>query len=124
MYTKKAKINFQASTRSAAVDALLEVKRNEAGLEANGPAAKAELVRRVTYGLTGLAPTPEEVAAFVVLQDAADPGDLIEHCRASLASYKVPREIFVVSQLPKSSIGKVLKSELVDRLPKISKSRR
>ena len=63
----------------------------------------------------------EEVAGFVVLQGAAEPADLIEHCRASLARYKVPREIFVVDQLPKNSVGKVLKTDLVGRLPKIGK---
>ena len=47
-----------------------------AGLEARGftPAAAADrhaLLRRVTYGLTGLPPTPEEIAAFVA-DDAPD----------------------------------------------------
>ena len=45
-----------------------------AGLEAKGltpasPASKATLIRRVTYDLTGLPPSPEEVAAFA--SDAA-----------------------------------------------------
>ena len=66
----------------------------------------------------------EEVAAFVVLQDDVETADLIEHCRASLARYKVPREIFVIDKLPKNSVGKVLKTELVGRLPEIARADR
>jgi acyl-CoA synthetase (AMP-forming)/AMP-acid ligase II len=59
----------------------------------------------------------EEVAAFVVARGILDPDALREHCRSRLAPYKVPREVFVVDELPKNSVGKVLKSELAGRLP-------
>ena len=36
-----------------------------ANLRSNGPAMRADLIRRVTYDLTGLPPTPAEIAAFV-----------------------------------------------------------
>src|SRR5262249_7843597 len=48
-----------------AVDAFLLARLEAKGLQPNGPAAKAELMRRVCYDLTGLPPTPQEVAAFV-----------------------------------------------------------
>ena len=51
------------------IDAFLNRTLAEADLPANGPATKAELVRRVTFSLTGLPPTPAEVDAF--LADAA-----------------------------------------------------
>lgn len=38
--------------------------------------------------------------------------EVIEHCRASLASYKKPRSVEFVRELPKSAYGKVLKREL------------
>ena len=38
--------------------------------------------------------------------------ELIEHCRASLASYKKPRQVFFVDELPKNPSGKILKREL------------
>jgi acyl-CoA synthetase (AMP-forming)/AMP-acid ligase II len=38
--------------------------------------------------------------------------DVIEHCRASLASYKKPRSVEFVRELPKSAYGKVLKREI------------
>ena len=62
----------------------------------------------------------EDVAVFVVRGDTADGAgetELIAHCRAQLAPYKVPRRIFFVDELPKSSLGKILKTELVKRLP-------
>ena len=38
--------------------------------------------------------------------------ELIEHCRASLASYKKPRQVLFVAELPKNPSGKILKREL------------
>jgi acyl-coenzyme A synthetase/AMP-(fatty) acid ligase len=56
------------------------------------------------------------IPAFVVARDGADATAIIAHCRAALASYKVPREVFFVEALPKNSSGKILKKELVSRL--------
>jgi long-chain acyl-CoA synthetase len=52
--------------------------------------------------------------AFVVLKEgeAATETELIAFCRDRLASYKVPREIEFVSELPKSAVGKILRREL------------
>jgi len=61
----------------------------------------------------------EEVAAFVVLHGKATEAELREHCRQHLAPYKVPRGVFFIDQLPKSNLGKVLKTALVERLPKM-----
>jgi fatty-acyl-CoA synthase len=56
----------------------------------------------------------EACAAFVVLRDGATTGPdaLREHCRASLAGFKVPKTFTVVHELPRSSMGKVLKDDL------------
>jgi acyl-CoA synthetase (AMP-forming)/AMP-acid ligase II len=57
------------------------------------------------------------VAAVVVRTDGAlTAEDVAEHCRANLASFKVPTVVTFVDELPKSSIGKVLKGELRSRL--------
>lgn len=48
-----------------AIDAFVLQKLNQQALRPAPPAGRTELVRRVTFDLTGLAPTPEEVAAFV-----------------------------------------------------------
>ena len=58
----------------------------------------------------------EEVAAFVKLRRTVDVADLMAWCSGRLASYKRPKEIFPVSDLPRNSGGKVLKAELVARL--------
>ena len=52
--------------------------------------------------------------AFVVVQTGAvlDVNELIEHCRTYLASFKVPTEIEVVSELPRSPLGKIDKERL------------
>ena len=47
------------------VDAFVLAKLEENGMRPNPPADRRTLIRRATYDLTGLPPTPEEVQAFV-----------------------------------------------------------
>ncbi len=47
------------------IDAFLLAKLEAAGLMPASPASKTALLRRLTYDLTGLPPTPEEVDAFL-----------------------------------------------------------
>ncbi|MBO0864096.1 MAG: acyl-CoA synthetase, partial [Mycobacterium sp.] len=60
----------------------------------------------------------QRLVAFVVLADggSATPDDLKQHVRENLANYKVPREIVVLPELPRSSTGKVVRSDLLSRL--------
>jgi acyl-CoA synthetase (AMP-forming)/AMP-acid ligase II len=57
----------------------------------------------------------EAVTAFVVLKPgmSATEHDLVEHCRAHLASYKKPRAVRFVASLPRSHYGKVIRAELL-----------
>lgn len=56
----------------------------------------------------------EKVKAFVKLKEGATATEkeLIDFCREHLTKYKVPREIELAAELPKSAIGKILKKEL------------
>jgi long-chain acyl-CoA synthetase len=54
----------------------------------------------------------EVPVAFVVRAGAAAEEDLIEHCRAGLAPYEVPREVVFVDAIPKNAVGKPLRREL------------
>ena len=61
----------------------------------------------------------EVPVAFVVVDDDRDAisGDeLVEHCRAQLAKFKVPKDVVFIDALPRNPSGKVLKRELRDRL--------
>lgn len=59
----------------------------------------------------------ERVKSFVVLRPGmtATANDLLEHCRANLAGYKVPRDIEFRAELPRSAALKVLRRELRDQ---------
>jgi fatty-acyl-CoA synthase len=56
----------------------------------------------------------EVPVAFVVLRPGADvtADGLLEHCRARLARYKVPKAVTFLEALPRNPSGKVLKREL------------
>ncbi len=60
----------------------------------------------------------EQPVAFVTLRqdESVKSDDLIEHCRQSLARYKVPREVYVEQTLPKNALGKIAKPVLRERL--------
>jgi acyl-CoA synthetase (AMP-forming)/AMP-acid ligase II len=61
----------------------------------------------------------EEVAAFVILKGTATPAELREQCRARMAPYKVPREVFVVQEFPRNALGKVIKADLSSKLSQL-----
>jgi acyl-CoA synthetase (AMP-forming)/AMP-acid ligase II len=54
----------------------------------------------------------ESVRAFVVADGDPASGELIQYCRSRLASFKKPREVILVTELPKNAAGKILKREL------------
>ncbi|MDH2595960.1 MULTISPECIES: fatty acyl-CoA synthetase [Acinetobacter calcoaceticus/baumannii complex] len=56
----------------------------------------------------------EAVTAAVVLHQNTEcsANELIKFCMAHLSTYKVPKNIYIVTELPKNASGKVLKREL------------
>jgi acyl-CoA synthetase (AMP-forming)/AMP-acid ligase II len=59
----------------------------------------------------------QRLKAFVVLGEEAQISeeDLKAHVKANLASYKAPREVEFLDELPRNATGKVLKRELRER---------
>jgi len=56
--------------------------------------------------------TGEKVCAFVTCKNAINKKDVLDHCRVILAAYKIPKELHVIDELPKSTVGKILRREL------------
>jgi fatty-acyl-CoA synthase len=59
----------------------------------------------------------QRLAAFVVLRQGKKVSEdyVKSHVKQNLARYKVPRDVKFVSELPRTSTGKVLKRELVEQ---------
>lgn len=57
----------------------------------------------------------EALKAWIVLKPdmQATEQDIIEHCGAKLAAYEIPRRISFIAELPKSTVGKTLRRELI-----------
>lgn len=56
----------------------------------------------------------ELAQAFVVSREGSELGEeeILTHCRQHLASYKVPRRVLFVADLPRNSTGKILRRSL------------
>jgi len=76
------------------------------------PAVKEAVVVGAPDERDGEVPT-----AFVVGDTAVDDADLVEHCRARLAPYEVPRKIVHVDEIPRNAVGKPLRRVLRSSLP-------
>lgn len=56
--------------------------------------------------------TGEKVCAYVTAKSQIDPAAIEAFCREQLTNYKIPKKIVQVEELPKSSVGKILRREL------------
>jgi len=90
-----------------------------AGANVAAAEVEATLVRHPAVGAAHVVPVPagargEDVAAFVVATGPIEPAALVAHCRAELASFKVPRHLWLrrEDELPLRSSGKVDKNVL------------
>jgi long-chain acyl-CoA synthetase len=70
---------------------------SEVGVAAISDPTKGEVPKAWVVPRAGASPTPEELKAY---------------CRERLAPYKVPAQIVIVAELPKSGAGKVLRRKL------------
>jgi long-chain acyl-CoA synthetase len=59
----------------------------------------------------------ETVKAFVVVKqgETLTEQEVVDYCKEKLAAYKVPKIVEFIDELPKSTVGKVLRRKLVER---------
>ena len=64
----------------------------------------------------------ERVEAAVQLRDgaAASADDIIAHAKDQLGSVKAPKAVYLVDDLPRSAVGKVLRREIRERFSPLS----
>ncbi|MFH7764449.1 long-chain fatty acid--CoA ligase [Acinetobacter sp. BSP-28] len=57
--------------------------------------------------------TGESVKAFITSSNPNLSSDhILKHCKENLTAYKVPKSIEILNELPKSTVGKILRAEL------------
>ena len=63
----------------------------------------------------------EEIAAFIIIsdKDKFDKNDIFNFCLDRISKYKVPKDIFLIDEFPKNSVGKILKKDLTLKLKTI-----
>ena len=93
---------------------------NVAGKKVNPAEVEAELLlfpgvrAAVVFGRESILRN-EEVAACVVAEERVRESDLLEHCRARLSGWQVPKRVFLVEEIPANERGKVNRRELAAR---------
>jgi len=82
----------------------------EAVLQAHEAVVEAAVLGRVSSG------NEQEVIAYVIADRPINSGEILAHCRIHLTAYKVPREIHFVTELPRTTSGKVDKRTLANKI--------
>jgi crotonobetaine/carnitine-CoA ligase len=91
----------------------------------NVSASEVEWVVMAVPGVSEVAvvgaphPMLDEVPVAFVISDGDRPGldvEILRACRARLAAFKVPVEVRIVAELPRSTLNKIAKAELRGRL--------
>jgi acyl-CoA synthetase (AMP-forming)/AMP-acid ligase II len=108
--------------RLDAMGNLYFVDRIKDMIKPGGENVSAAEVERVIQTFPGVAEVavvgkPDErlgqvPVAFVQVHGAFDPQAILDHCASLMASFKVPREVFLVDSWPMTESGKILKREL------------
>lgn len=56
--------------------------------------------------------TGEKVCAYITTQSELSESQVVAHCKKLLTAYKVPKKVVFMQELPKSTVGKLLRREL------------
>jgi crotonobetaine/carnitine-CoA ligase len=109
--------------------------RDKDMLKVGGENVAASEVERVVLGIPGVVevavvaqrhPMLDEVpVAFVVATDARPDleAEILAACRTQLSDFKVPRQVRIVDDLPRSTLNKIAKAELRRQLADEDKER-
>jgi long-chain acyl-CoA synthetase len=100
------------------------VARKDDIIKSRGEKVAPKEVENVLYGLKGVVeaavigvPDPilgQAIKAFVVVQDVElTEADVLKHCRANLEDLMVPKTVEFLAELPKTSSGKIKKTDLL-----------
>ena len=109
----------QRSTHVLPTPVNLTCYRHSAGFKVYPAEVERVLAAHASVAMVAVGGQPDPLKgevpkAYVVLRQGAE-GDvdaLLDHCRAHLAAYKIPRSVQFVPDLPKTSTGKIMRRQL------------
>jgi hypothetical protein len=117
--TRRQAPSSPAASSSGDVDAVIA----DALVPISHDASEPEIAYRLADAACAIVGAPgadlgEVPILFVVPTDVAalEPEALLAHCRAHLSSYKVPAEIRLVAEMPRTGFGKIMRFRLRERL--------
>ena len=84
-YQPVQRVELPAGNTTNPIDRFVDARRSQAGLAPAPPAERATLIRRATFDVTGLPPTPAEVEAFLADPDPLAYEKLVDRLLASPA---------------------------------------
>jgi len=111
---------LRENTRGLSIVGRISDIINVAGKKVNPTEVEAELLRcagvreAVVFGRPS-SRRNEEVAACVVAAKEVTESDLLESCRRRLSGWQVPKQIFLIDQIPVNERGKFSRRELAQR---------
>jgi acyl-CoA synthetase (AMP-forming)/AMP-acid ligase II len=98
------------------------VARKDDVIKSRGEKVAPKEVENVIYALTGVreaavigVPDPvfgQAVKAFVVADSGVTEADVLRHCRSHLEDFMVPKYVELCADLPKTTTGKIKKTDL------------
>jgi acyl-coenzyme A synthetase/AMP-(fatty) acid ligase len=93
-------------------------------LEIEGVLAQHPMVQEAAVGELAVSPELKILAAFVVAEGLPDEATLLAWAGQHLASYKVPKRVVFVPQLPRNRAGKLLRRDLAANVEAIQSAQR
>jgi malonyl-CoA/methylmalonyl-CoA synthetase len=118
--------SYDAQTRTYRIVGRLKELIISAGFNVYPSEVEAEIDRYPGVRASALVGAPDRArgelpVAFIECDSPIDTDALLEHLREQLASFKVPKSVYVIETLPRNAMGKIERARLREQLVQAAK---